>query len=198
MAKAPILAACLAAILTSPVPTSTALAQSADKPLGDILEALEEPRPPAPRPKPAPVPVPADGIAPTPLPPSQIEDSPFGPAQVPDEGATAPAETAEPVPPTEAERLAAEAAAAEQGRLEALDRRRAARIEAARLAHEQALADHQRQIEEREAAAAEARADYEAELERTRVQAERDRAAWQARVRACEAGDRRACLQPGE
>ena len=152
--------------------TPPLLAQSAEKPLGEILESIEE--------------------ASEALPPSQLQQS-FVPES--DDGET----EAESVVPelTEAERLALWEAA-ERARLDALDRARAERAETARLAREAALARHERQLAERDAAIARAQADYQAALERTRLQAERDHALWEARVRACRSGDRDQCARPGE
>lgn len=183
-----------------------AFGQSADKPLGEILESIDaaeaeappsatEPPPSSaeapPRPAP-PRPSVTEGIVPTDLPPSQ-------PAELPGEAEESPSEApaeAQVLSITDAERLQAEAEAAEQARIAELDRRRAERIEAARQAREAALADYQRLLEEREAAIARAEADYQAALERNRLQAEQDRAAWQEQVGACEAGDRLRCFSP--
>ncbi|MFC7499738.1 hypothetical protein ACFQRC_10955 [Enterovirga sp. GCM10030262] len=185
----PILLATLAAMaLTPPL-----LAQSAEKPLGEILESIEEASE-APAAPPRATPVPIDGIGTTALPPSQIQQS-FDP--VADDGEFE-AEPEAVVPElTEAERLALWEAA-ERARLDALDRARAERAETARLAREAALARHERQLAERDAAIARAQADYQAALERTRLQAERDHALWEARVRACRSGDRDQCARPGE
>jgi hypothetical protein len=177
------------------------LAQSADKPLGDILESIEQAAPPAPVRSAPPVehaPVPPTGVGTTPLPPSRVEP-PFGPPTP--EPALAdemdgPSD-AVPVERTEAEKQAAWEAA-ERVRLEALDRAHAARVEAARRAHEAAMAEYQQRLAEREAAIAGAEADYRAALERNRLKAERERALWEARVRACLDGDRDACARPGE
>jgi hypothetical protein len=199
------LASVLCAALASPLH-----AQSADKPLGGILESIEEatePRPAPPPPPPEPVehvPVPPDGIGTTPLPPSRI-GTPFGaptPEPVEDEIVSEAeaiiAPGVEELPElTEAERQA-QWEAAERARLEALDRARAEREAAARRAAEARQAEYERQLAEREAAIEQARAEYQAELQRLRLQAERQRAEWLARVRACEEGDRDACAQPGE
>lgn len=196
------LVAASAAALVAPA----AFGQSADKPLGEILESIDaakaeappsatEPPPPvAPPPRPVTPPraTATEGIVPTDLPPSQPADLPGGAENSPPEAPAA----GQVLSITDAERLQAEAEAAEQARIAELDRRRAERIEAARQAREAALADYQRLLEERQAAIARAEADYQAALERNRLQAERDRAAWQEQVRACEAGDRLRCFNP--
>lgn len=175
------------------VPTTT----GTDRPQPEAGAAEAEAPPPAPAAEAPPLVTPprsavTEGIVPTELPPSQPADLPGEAEESPSE---APAD-AQVLSITDAERLQAEAEAAEQARIAELDRRRAERIEAARQAREAALADYQRLLEEREAAIARAETDYQAALERNRLQAERDRAAWQEQVRACEAGDRLRCFNP--
>lgn len=64
--------------------------------------------------------------------------------------------------------------------------------EADRLAYDTALARHQVEVEQTEA-----RARSAAEAARAaQAQYDRDYAAWEARVRACQAGDRAACAPP--
>jgi len=176
---------------------SPAAAQRADRPLGELLDIIpddelvdapEPPPPPAPR-----RPLPPSGIGTTSLPPATIIDEPE-PLEV---------ETL-----TEADAVIAEPSAEEMARLlweaeerlriEALDRAREQRADAARRAHETAIAEHERQLAEREDEIARAETEYQAELDRRRAEADRQRVAWEARVRACQAGDRTQCARPGE
>lgn len=196
----------LAALLAAGLAASAAWAQSADKPLGEILQSIEpaaaaEAAPPAPARSPPPTPAArpeaavTQGIVPTALPPSEPADWPAAEETPTDE---VPAEENAPSPPSEAELLQAEAEAAEQARIAELDRRRAARLEAARQSEEAALVEYQALLAARQAEIERAQADYQAALERNRLQAERDRAEWQERVRACEAGDRVRCFGASE
>lgn len=177
-----------AALFAAPV-----FAQSADKPLGDLLDAIPQERPagetaPPPAPPPPP-PVPRTGIGSTDLPPSAIEPV----VETPAEG-----EVEAPVELTEEQKRLAELDAAERRRTEALNRSVTERNEAIRLANEEAAEAHRREIAAAEAEAERVAAEYRAAVERTRQQAVRERSLWEARVRACQDGDRSQCARPDE
>ncbi len=179
-----------------------------DQPFAPLLRppppgrALSGPTPPS---RPLPVPAPEPGrIGTTELPPSAAlypEDAglapPADPAELPPPVAIDP-----PPPPPSAADLAWQAMQeqrrqeinAEEAPLVArLNARMAADQEAARLRAEQAQADHEQALLDREAQIARADADHQAALEAHRRAVARQRAEHEARVAACLAGDRAAC-----
>ncbi|SMF67937.1 hypothetical protein [Allosphingosinicella indica] len=81
----------------------------------------------------------------------------------------------------------------ERARLAEADRRMAARAEEILRAREARAAEYEAQIAARQAEMEAQDADYRRTLDEARQNMERDRAAWEARVRACRAGDQSAC-----
>lgn len=163
-----------AALLAAPT-----LAQTADKPLGEILDAIAD----AEQADAAPPPVPRTGIGSAELPPSAIE--PLAGGQFPEE----------PVELTEEQERLAELDAAERRRTQELNRAVTERHEDVRRRNEEARLAYEREAAAAEAEAERATAAYRAEVERVRRQAARERALWEAQVRACRAGDLSQCAR---
>lgn len=180
---------------------TAAPAQENGKPLGDILESLpaDDSRTPAlppaipiVRPPPA---VEAGRVATTELPPSSLVDTP-SPSEEP-----APLPLVAPPPPTDAD--AAWLALQDQRRqavnqVEAplvaqLNSAQATAQEEQRRRAEEAQADYERTLAEREAAIEQSQSDYQAALAAHAERVERERADYEARVAACLAGEREFC-----
>jgi hypothetical protein len=182
-------------------------APPAERPFAPLLR----PPPPSSRPAPPPPAAPEPGrIGTLELPPSAFlyreDDPPPAPPDPP--GESAPGEAVRlapppppPPPPTEAdlaweamqEQRRREINAVEGPEVARLNEKVAADREAARLRDEQARADYERALLEREVEAARIEADHRAAVEAYRRAVARQRAEYEARVAACLAGDRAAC-----
>ena len=177
---------------------AAATAQEADKPLGELLEALPAPegeRRPATAPPPPPVP--PGGVGTLDLPASRAAEGPLGELEA--------AEAAPEAAPLDAEaRAAAEADAAwaamqeerrakvnavEAPLVDRLNTQVIEREEARRRAAAEAQAAYEQSLAEREAEMRRREVQYAAAVERHRREVERQRAQYQA----CLAGDEIAC-----
>lgn len=125
------------------------------------------------------------------------DDLPADPVDVADAEGVDPyaddaAEPAEPVVLT-AEQQQAIWEENERARLAEADRRMAARAEEILREREARAAEYEAQLAARQAEMEAQDAAYRRSLDEARAAMERDRAAWEARVRACRAGDQSAC-----
>ncbi len=175
-------------------------APAPDRPFAPLL------RPAPPQSRPAPVPAPPPGrIGTTDLPPSAVlypetDPPPAPPEDVPGDGSDVPVAIAPP-PPSEAdlawqalqEQRRQEINALEAPLVARLNARVAADQEAARLRNEQAQADYEQALLDRDEEAARIEADHQAAIAAHRRAVVRQRADHEARVAACLAGDRTAC-----
>lgn len=172
------------------------------KPAGQPFAPLLRPPPPG-RTLPAPPPPEPGRIGTTELPPSAVL-YPEDVAPAPSAGAAelpAPVAIAPPPPPTEAdlawqalqEQRRQEINAREAPLVAELNARMAADQEAARLRAEEARAEHERALLDRETEIARIEADHQAAVEAHRRAVLRQQAEYDARVAACLAGDRAAC-----
>lgn len=182
-----------------------ATAQEAERPLGDLIEALPPPEgeaaPPAREVPVAPIVRPPPVVEPgrvgiTDLPPSTVLD------EMDETERAAPAEPPVPIvsPPTPANDWAAlqeqrrqEINAVEAPVVAELNAAQAVRLEEARLQEQAAQAAYAQTLADREDAIRSNEADYQAALAAHDERVRRERAEYEARVAACLDGDRDAC-----